>query len=57
MALIPLVYFSLATFAMAAYTDAELKGSARIESAMADFVIVFCANAIATLYMFYCMFN
>lgn len=57
MALIPLVYFSLATFAMAAYTDSEVKDSDHIEWAMAEFVIVFCANAIATLYMFYCIFN
>ena len=55
MALIPLVYFSLATFAMAAYTDSELKGSTCADHAMSEFVVVFCANFIATAYMLYCL--
>ena len=53
MALIPLVYFSLFTFAMAVYSDKQLLKMRSPSKVINEFLVVLVANLIASWYMIY----
>ena len=53
MALIPLVYFPLFTFAMAVYSDKQLLKMRSPNRVINEFLVVLIANLIASWYMLY----
>ena len=53
MALIPLAYLSLFTFAMAVYSDKQLLKMQSPDKVINEFLVVFVANLIASWYMLY----
>ena len=53
MALIPLVYFSLFTFAMAIYCDKQMITCENPNRVISEFMIVLFANIAASTYMLY----
>ena len=53
MALIPLVYFSLFTFAMAIYCDKQIITCENPNRVISEFMIVLVANIAASTYMLY----
>ena len=53
MAFIPLVYFSLFTFAMAIYSDKQMATSENPNKVISEFMIVLVANIFASIYMLY----
>ena len=53
MTLVPLVYFSLFTFAMAIYCDKQMITCKNPNKVISEFMIVLVANIAASTYMLY----
>lgn len=56
MALIPLIYCTLSTIAMAIYSDKQMVKADCPDTVVNHFLIVLAANIAASVYMLYCIF-
>lgn len=56
MALIPLIYCTLFTIAMAIYSDKQMITCENPNRVVSEFMIVLAANIAASVYMLYCIF-
>ena len=56
MALIPLIYCTLSTIAMAIYSDKQMVKADCPDTVFYHFMIVLTANIAASVYMLYCIF-
>ena len=56
MALIPLIYCTLSTIAMAIYADKQMITCENPNRVVSEFMIVLAANIAASVYMLYCIF-